>query len=314
MLGIVTAASGSQSSAGIVVAPAPPGVAVPPPAAFATRRICPYLAVPDEVWRSSSPSRDHRCGAVTPPTLLAEEKQRRLCLSDRHAGCSTFLVAAGRESDDRPRDGAVGGREEARWPRDRRSASRSSPDNRPGGETVTRWSLVRTRPVVLDHPRVPAAVASVRNRSRVQLSIAALALIAIAVLGIVGIARPSFGGAPAAFAAGASSSPSAAPSLLAVVPATPIPTATTAAPSAPPASPTAAPTSPPPTRKPAVSPTPAPSSASSSAAPAATYRVRDGDTLYGIARKVGTTVSELQRLNGMGTSTTIHAGDILIVR
>jgi LysM repeat protein len=42
-----------------------------------------------------------------------------------------------------------------------------------------------------------------------------------------------------------------------------------------------------------------------------TYRVKRGDTLYEIARRFDTTVSTLQRLNGLGKSTTLHAGDVL---
>ena len=46
----------------------------------------------------------------------------------------------------------------------------------------------------------------------------------------------------------------------------------------------------------------------------ATHTVRVGDTLYSIARRYGTTVAELQRLNGLGESTQITLGRRLRVR
>jgi LysM repeat protein len=51
--------------------------------------------------------------------------------------------------------------------------------------------------------------------------------------------------------------------------------------------------------------------ASPSVAATGTYKVKRGDTLYVIARRLGTTVRILQQLNGLGTSTMIHAGEIL---
>lgn len=246
------------------------------------------------------PMRDHHCGAVVPPALLADEKQRRLCLSDRHANCATFQLAAGRPGSAAARTDT---KFEAPWPRDRRSSSRSSPANRPGGETVTRWSIVRTRPVVLDHPRVPSAVASVRNRNTAR--IAAGAAVAIVLL-LVGVARLS-SSSPAAFASGAASvSPSAlaiaatASAVIDPVPSrSPDPTA-----AAGPASPRVA--TPAPTAAAPSTPSPTPA--------ATTYQVRDGDTLYAIAAKFDTSVRHLQDLNRMGSSTLLHPGDELRVR
>jgi len=42
--------------------------------------------------------------------------------------------------------------------------------------------------------------------------------------------------------------------------------------------------------------------------------VRPGDTLWGLAHRNGTTVAELQRLNGLGTSTLIRIGQTLVLR
>jgi LysM repeat protein len=44
-----------------------------------------------------------------------------------------------------------------------------------------------------------------------------------------------------------------------------------------------------------------------------THLVQRGETLYRIARTYGTTVSELQRINGMGTNTRIYSGSYLCV-
>ncbi|MFE6023844.1 LysM peptidoglycan-binding domain-containing protein [Streptomyces sp. NPDC056441] len=44
-----------------------------------------------------------------------------------------------------------------------------------------------------------------------------------------------------------------------------------------------------------------------------TVLLRYGDTLYGLAGHHGTTVKALQRLNGLGSSTLIYAGDTLRV-
>jgi LysM repeat protein len=42
------------------------------------------------------------------------------------------------------------------------------------------------------------------------------------------------------------------------------------------------------------------------------YVVRPGDTLYGIARRFGTSTEELQRRNGLQDST-IRPGDVLLL-
>ncbi len=73
-----------------------------------------------------------------------------------------------------------------------------------------------------------------------------------------------------------------------------------------PPSPTPRPTNTPgPTRTPGPSPTLPPG--------AVTYVVQRGDTLRSIASRFNTTVAELQRLNGLGRSTAISVGQVLIV-
>src|SRR5256885_13650983 len=87
----VTSEKGSESTEG--GPPVRDNRVVLPAAAFATQRLCPYLVADGSEWRSASASRDHRCGAVAPPVPLAVDKQRRLCLTNRHVGCPTFLAA-----------------------------------------------------------------------------------------------------------------------------------------------------------------------------------------------------------------------------
>jgi hypothetical protein len=255
-----------------------------PPAAFATRRICPYLVVDGESWRSASPSRDHRCGAVAPPAPLAADKQRRLCLSDRHSGCATFLAASSRPQ-------APGLSEPPETAASRLARARSS--TKPGGETVTRWSLARTAPVVLDHGRIPALLGALSGRSRASQFF--LGVLLLAAFGAIGLARLGGGGGPLT-AVGLSPSVSAS---------SPVAGLASGAPAAPSGGVEAA------TATPAPSPSSPAAGASPPAAANGTYRVKPGDTLYVIARRLGTTVRILQQLNGLGTSTTIHAGDIL---
>ncbi|HLA16056.1 MAG TPA: LysM peptidoglycan-binding domain-containing protein, partial [Candidatus Limnocylindrales bacterium] len=66
-----------------------------------------------------------------------------------------------------------------------------------------------------------------------------------------------------------------------------------------------------PTPSPTVAPTPVPTP---TAAPSArtSYRVKSGDTLYGIAGSFGTTVAAIKELNGL-TSNTLHVGQVLLI-
>jgi LysM repeat protein len=249
----------------------------PPAAAFATQRLCPYLVADGSEWRSASPSRDHRCGAVVPPVPLAVDKQRRLCTTNRHVGCPTFLAAA-----DQP-GRAVGNGAAV----DASIATSRKASRRPGGETVTRWSIVRTVPVLLDGGRLSGTVASVvRVRSQPQLLL--VALLAVAFVAIAA-ARLSGGGTGAPGGGG--------PGESAVAIAPDVSAAADQASQAPVSSDAPAAASPSPTL---------PTTASTR-----TYRVKRGDTLYVIARRNGTTVSAIQRLNHLGSSTTLHAGQVL---
>jgi LysM repeat protein len=64
--------------------------------------VCPYLISADGAWRSLRPHRDHRCGALSPATVVAPEKQRALCLVDAHGSCATYKAARARARGTRP--------------------------------------------------------------------------------------------------------------------------------------------------------------------------------------------------------------------
>jgi LysM repeat protein len=253
-------------------------------AVTASRRLCPYLTIDGGAWRSAAPDRDHRCGALTPMPPLTLDKQRRLCLTDRHLTCATFMAARGmdgpeREGPERPIV-AVG------------------PGRSPDLDTVTRWSIVRTTPVILDHSRVPVVGSLPRGRAAGQVGLAILLVAAFAALAIGRLGGPS---APSIAGAGQNSSPAASAPLVAAGSPTPEATATPG---------------PTPTRTPKPSKTPAAPSATPrpTATPSTgystTYKVKSGDTLYGISIRFNTSVKAIQQLNDL-KSTTLHIGQTL---
>jgi LysM repeat protein len=228
-------------------------------------------------WRSAHPSKDHRCGALTPPAILAADKQRRLCLTDRHRTCATYTTA---------RALAVG---PPGTPEPAVSLSRPAED----GSTVTRWSLVRTAPVVLDAARVPVRLGAIaRQRPAPQLMLGGVMVIAFVAVALTRMSEPI---TPAS----AGLDPTSSPDVTASAPArtqrpTPPPSGSTPPSVAPSASvpPTSAPT-----------PTPRPGIRS--------YTVRAGDTLYALAIRYGTTVQVLRELNAMGNSSSLRIGQVL---
>ncbi|HEX2754261.1 MAG TPA: LysM peptidoglycan-binding domain-containing protein [Candidatus Limnocylindrales bacterium] len=141
-----------------------------------------------------------------------------------------------------------------------------------------RRPLARTAPILLESPRlVDKAVRLQFERAPGQLALIALMVVAFA---IVALTRLSAGGAPAA-----STSPG--------------PSTTVASPS-PTSRPTVVATS---SVGPSVSPSPVPSVR-------ATYRVKKGDTLAGIAKHFGTTAAKIKAFNGL-TSSTLKIGQLL---
>jgi LysM repeat protein len=137
-------------------------------------RICPYLAAADGTWRSSTVAREHRCGAVSPPAILATEKQRRLCLTPDFAVCATFEAAR---------------------------AARPIFHDRP--HSLPR-PLARATPMVLDHGRMDITVPAFRtDRSSSQAILIILMGLAFAAI----LLAKFTGGTTPAGATGASPSP-----------------------------------------------------------------------------------------------------------
>lgn len=158
-------------------------------------RICPYLAAADGAWRSTTVAREHRCGAVAPPTPLGTEKQRRLCLTPDYVSCATFEAA--------------------------RAARPIGHDRAP---TLPR-PMARTTPVVLDHGRLAISV-PIWHSERSTGQAVLIALMALAFAAIV-LAKVSGGSAPAAASDGSSAPGVVGPSIVASPGASGQPTATT---------------------------------------------------------------------------------------
>jgi membrane-bound lytic murein transglycosylase D len=151
---------------------------------------------------------------------------------------------------------------------------------------VTRWSIVRTVPVLLDGGRVSSAIGSVaRMRSQPQLLL--VALLAVAFVAI----------AAARLSSGAPVGPGVVPPRGSAVAAVPPSTAAAGGSRSPAAS-----------APPAATPSP---TLPLTGVTTRTYKVKRGDTLYVVARRFGTSVGVIQRLNHLGSSTNIHAGQVL---
>jgi LysM repeat protein len=237
------------------------------------RAICPYLISADGGWRSGSPAREHRCAAVAPPAALASEKQRRLCLTSEHTTCATYGAAL---------------------------ATHDTGDGQRG--LVVRRPYLRTTPVVLDRGRLAVtmpAVASGRGAGQ-------LVLIALLAVTFVALVATRFSGDGAL---GPIAGATATPTMPAV--ATGAPPPTTVAPTTDP-TPVATPDEATPSPTAEVTPTPEPAPTEPPATPEpATYRVKSGDTLSGIASRFGTTVRILAELNGISDPARLRVGQVL---
>jgi len=153
---------------------------------------------------------------------------------------------------------------------------------------AARRPIARSTAVVLERPRLSIGTLGGREWPAYQALLVALMVAAFVVLLV---ARLSAGGSAPA--------PTASPSAVA----------------------TAEPTDTPrPTRRPTPSPSPSDAVPSGSLAPgspapsaaAQTYRVQSGDTLVGIAATFGTTVAELQQVNGL-TGSELRIGQLLTI-
>lgn len=242
-----------------------------------TAAVCPYLLAVGGAWRSSSPKRDHRCTAVAPATMLATDKQRRLCLVAEHLTCSTFIAAVAGSQDP------------------------VAPSGRPIRRPVT-----RTAPLVLDRGRMPVAIAGLSERGVGQSSLVALMAVAFGAL----VASRLGGGGPdlGPAAAGDAGSPGASVAASGTLAPTTAPSSPETGPSRtlvpsdvePSAEPSPTPADPTP-----VSPTPSPSRVPT------TYTVQSGDTLSGIAAEHGTTWRVLVELNRIEDPSRLRIGQVL---
>ena len=250
-----------------------------PPAASVTipgldARACPFLRAEAGSWRYARASREHRCTALAPPTILAIGKQRRLCLVSEHIACPTFLAARSAT----PGTSAQGG---------------TAADDR---AAVTRWRFTRTTTLVTGDRGIGLTiVAAMRRRGFAQATLVVLLLAAFAAVGFSRLNQPGVALAPAA-------RPTASPA--AAVSATP---GLTVAPS-PSAAPEATPEATPGPSSPVATP-----SRSVAPSGGETYIVQSGDTLSGIAARFATTVSVLQELNGIVDAGRIRVGQVLIL-
>jgi LysM repeat protein len=168
------------------------------------------------------------------------------------------------------------------------------------GTAPVRWAVARTTPVVDVGVGLGAAVSGLvadrRAWQAIPAIVLAVALVAVALSGL-GRDQPLTG-------AVASSTPTLPPAPTRAPRPTPAPTSHASA--------TPEPTgTPAPTPTPTVAPTPVPTA---TPAPSArtSYKVKSGDTLYGIAGSFGTTVAAIKELNGL-TSNTLHVGQVLLI-
>ena len=156
-----------------------------------------------------------------------------------------------------------------------------------GPDHVGRWAIPRMTPTIVEAAPVASEVLERLGGGAVQLGLAGVlagAVVAVAAGGLDG-GQGLAGTSPAL-----SASPTLRP--------TPAPGPT---PTPPAATPTAGPTATPvPTQTPAP-PTPR------------SYTVRSGDTLWAISIRFGTTVAAIQELNGLGSSTRLRVGQVLLL-
>ena len=130
---------------------------------LAMARGCPFLLAESGGWRLDVPSRDHRCGAVSPPAALSPEKQSRLCLTAAHTTCATYLASM---------------------------SARGARLGAPATERATRWGLARTTTVIEDtgglRSRVVALLLDRRRWPAIPAVILVTTLLVLAFSGLRG--------------------------------------------------------------------------------------------------------------------------------
>jgi LysM repeat protein len=175
--------------------PSDPGSRVrPTPSALdAVAGTCPYLTSSGGSWRMASPSRDHRCASVDPPTAQTNDKQRQHCLSSDHVDCALFKAA--------------------RMSRTATLAGGSDPGLVEAADRRRR-PLARTAPILLEPPSlVDRAVRLQLERAPGQLALVALMVVAFAIVALTRLSAGSgIAASPSATASNAAASPFAIPS------------------------------------------------------------------------------------------------------
>lgn len=168
----------------------------------ATPRGCPFLLAEGGGWRLDVPSREHRCAAVSPPAVLSLEKQARLCLTDKHLDCATYLASM---------------------------SARGRRIGTPVTARATRWGLARTTTIIedaggmrsrvsgllLDRGRWPAVPAVILVTTLVVLAFSGLRGGGVTPVATASPTRPSVSTAPTPGATArptATDAPSSAPS------------------------------------------------------------------------------------------------------
>ena len=233
-----------------------------PPYRRPVTAVCPYLALAaDGRTVLEIPDRQHRCHALEPPAELTRRDQATLCLLDAHRGCPRYLT----------RDAAL----------------------LEGGEppqTSGRYiELPSTRLVVTP---APVSLMTAARAARRPLAFALTLVVGVAMAGALGtlaneLREPSNRGQDQLVGRGDGTTTAA-----------PVPTeALTPAPAVSP-TPAAAET---PAPEPVVE-TPPPDPVTPPPVPeVATYVVVEGDTLWGIATRFGTTPDAIMAYNGLET-------------
>lgn len=177
---------------------------------------------------------------------------------------------------------------------DLRAAGGEAPAaQRPGG----RWGYARQLTIVESTTGPGGAWRSWLGDRRARQAIPAVALVGVlAVLAGSGLGRGPGGTAVASSSPGQTPTSSITPTL------TPSPTPRPTATAAPSPSPT-----------PAITASPIPTPSVTPAASFRVYTVKSGDTLYGIARSFGVSLSALTELNNISRTKILHAGDKLLI-
>lgn len=248
--------------------------------------ICPYLRADAGSWRTTQPSRDHRCHAVTPAAALATTKQKSLCLQPAHTSCATYRAAQAAAAATHPRADIDGG---GLWPPSRSTLIVLEPA---GGAP---------RPAPLGAPRMRAGGASVSPAQAAVVGLLVVAIIAVVALRSV-LGFGDTGGSPQPSSGVVQPTASVIPSASNLFP-TAVPTAL------PSAEPTAVPSAQPsaiasPTPKPTATPLPS----------GQTYIVQTNDTLSGIATKFpGVKWQAIAAANNISKPYSLHGGQVLII-